>query len=99
MAAVNYFEKAVDLDPEYALAWVGLAEVNLLLNNYGHLSLAEALAEAEPALETALQLDEQLGAAHAAAGLMLVRQGDNNGATAAFERAIELNPNYATPYH
>ena len=99
VAAVEYFEKAVDLDPEYALAWVGLAEVNLLLNNYGYLSLAEALAEAEPALEIALQLDERLGAAHAAAGLMLVRQGDINGATAALERAIELNPNYATPYH
>ena len=99
VAAVEYFEKAVDLDSEYALAWVGLAEVNLLLNNYGHLSLADALAEAQPALETALQLDERLGAAHAAAGLMLVLQRDNNGATTAFERAIELSPNDATPYH
>jgi TolB-like protein/Tfp pilus assembly protein PilF len=99
LSAADYFEKAVALDPDYALAWVGVAEVNLLLNNYGHLPLSDALAKVEPALSAALQLDDQLGAAHTAAAFMLLRQGDNDAARAAFERAIDLDPNYATPYH
>lgn len=97
--AIDYFKKAVDLDPQYALAYVGLADANLLLNNYGYLPLNEALAEAERALSTALALDDRLGAAYASLGLSRNRQGDTDGAVAAYKRAIELNPNYAAPYH
>jgi TolB-like protein/Tfp pilus assembly protein PilF len=99
LEASDYFEKAVELDPQYALAYVGLADANLLLAGYGHLSLQEGLAKAESSLALALAIDEQLGAAYASVGLSRVRQGDSTGAETAFKRAIELDPNNATPYH
>ena len=99
LEANDYFEKAVELDPQYALAWVGLADANLLLAYYGHLPLDEALARAEPSLTRALAIDDQLGAAYASVGLSRVRQGDSAGAETAFKRAIELDPNNPKPYH
>jgi len=97
--ANGYFHRAVELDPEYALAWVGLADTNMILNAYGHLPIDETLAIAEPALANAVALDDQLGAAYASIGMSLVRQGDITGGEAAYERAIALDPNYATTYH
>ena len=98
-AALDYFESASEMDPEYALAFVGLAEAALLLNNYGYLQLEEALEIAEPALQRALDLDDELGAAHSAIGLKYVRQGRWQDGRAAFERAISLDPNDAAPYN
>jgi len=98
-AALDYFQTAIELDPEYALAHVGLAEVSLLLNTYGYWQLEEALDVAEPALEAALELDDELGAAHTAVGLKYTREGRLEEARTAFERAIALDPNYATSYH
>jgi len=98
-AALDYFETAIELDPEYALAYVGLAEVGLLLNTYGYWQLEESLHVVEPALEAALDLDDELGAAHTAVGLKYTREGRPTEARAAFERAIALDPNYATSYH
>lgn len=99
MEASEYFEKAVKLDPQYALAYVGLADANLLLGNYAYVPLNEALAKAEPALSAALSLDDQLGAAYASMGLSRQLQGDSVGAENAFKHSIALNPNYATSYH
>jgi len=99
MEAVNYFQQAVELDPQYALAWVGLADANLLLNNYAYLPQTDTLARAESSLARAMEIDDQLGAAYASIGLSRVRQGDAAGAEAAFRRAIELDPNNAKPYH
>jgi TolB-like protein/Flp pilus assembly protein TadD len=99
LKAVEYFDTAIELDPQYALAYVGLADATLLLNTYGFLPLDEMLEITEPALSTALLLDDQLGAVYASVGLGRNRQGDPAGAIEAFIRAIELDPNYATPYH
>lgn len=99
LRAADYFQQAVDLDPQYALAFLGLADANLLLGNYGFLSIGEALANAEIALGHVLALDDQLGAAHASVGLSLVQRRDFTGAEASFRRAIELDPNYSAAYH
>ncbi len=93
------FERAVELDPDYALAHVGLADSLLLLNNYGALPLDEAVERAERLLERALELDPELAAAHASLGLSLARQARTNEAQVAFERAVALDPNYAPAYH
>ena len=97
--AIDYFERALELDLQYALAYVGLANANLLLNNYGYLPLEDALAVADSALESALQLDDELGAAYASIGLSQVQQGNTSAAAEAFQRAIKLAPNDATAYH
>jgi len=97
--AAEYFDRAVQLDPLYALAHVGLADTYLLLGNYGYLPLKDALAWAEPAFSRALSLNEQLGAVYPSIGFSRTLQGDSVGAENAYKRAIELDPNYATSYH
>lgn len=97
--AADYFEKATSIDPEYAAAWLGLADANLLLNHYGHIELEDALQVAEPALEKALDLDHGMGAAYASLGLLRNLKGDRQGATEALSRAINLDPNDAKAYH
>jgi TolB-like protein/thioredoxin-like negative regulator of GroEL len=99
LEAADYFEKALALDPQFALAHVGLADTYLLLANYGFLSAGEALAEVDSALAAALWLDDQLGAAYASLGLSRSSRGDLAGAAQAFREAIALDPNYATSYH
>jgi TolB-like protein/Flp pilus assembly protein TadD len=96
--AVEYFDKAIDLDPAFALAYVGLADAYNHLATWGTLSRDDALAKAEPAVTRALQLDDQLGEAYAALGFVLQRKQDRDGAQAAYKKAIELNPSYADSY-
>jgi len=97
--ARDSFSTAVALDEDFALAHVGLADTVLLLNNYGALPLDEAVAQADSLLGRALELDPGLGAAHASVGLSLTRQGREEEAQSAYERAIALDPNYAPAYH
>ena len=96
--AVTYFDKAVDLDPEFALAYVGLADAYNLLGWWGTLSSEEVVARVEPALERALALDDRSGEAQATLGLLLWRKQDVGAADAAFRRAIALNPSYVDAY-
>jgi TolB-like protein/class 3 adenylate cyclase/Tfp pilus assembly protein PilF len=100
--AAAYFEQAIAADPNYALAYAGLADSYALLGfqGYGAMSPTEALPKARAAAEKALQLDDSLGEAHAS--LANIKQGfdwDLVGAEKEYERAIELSPNYATAHH
>jgi TolB-like protein/Flp pilus assembly protein TadD len=97
--ATEYFNTAVEIDPDYAPAWLGLADATLLLGHYGHIGLDDALGVAEPALDRTLQLDSRLGAAYASMGLMRNLQGDLQGAASALSRAIAIDPNDAKAYH
>lgn len=97
--AADYFQRAIELDPGYALAYVELADTYMLLGDYGDLSLHEMLAKALPALNTALRLDDGLAQAHASMGAISAKTGNYVAAEAAFARAIALDPNYATAYH
>lgn len=91
------FRKAVELDPGFALAWVGIADAADLSVSYGSLDFLEGLETREAAVQRALALNPLLGEAHlAVAQLKVDREQD---ADASFRRAIELNPNYATAYH
>src|SRR5438309_5753679 len=63
--AVEYFQQAIAKDPNYALAYAGLADAYLLLPNYGNASTLESIPPARAALKKALELDDSLAEAHA----------------------------------
>jgi TolB-like protein/tetratricopeptide (TPR) repeat protein len=97
--ALNYFEQAAEKDPNYALAYVGIADTCGLFPVYGAGAPQESLPKAKAAAEKAVALDDSLAEAHASMGL--VHYCYFNGAVSAkeFQRAIQLNPNYATAHH
>jgi len=94
----EYFEQAIQKDPNYALAYAGLADSYV----WGRAGLPpeEALRRARAAATKALQLDSTLGEPHAAlAQIKFVNDWDWAGAEAEFKRAIELNPNDTNALH
>jgi tetratricopeptide (TPR) repeat protein len=97
--AIQYFNQATEKDPSYSLAYVGLADAYALLTAYGAAPVSECLPRAEAAAKKALELDESLAEAHTSLGLLLFYNLDFQGSTKEFERAIALNPNYATAHH
>jgi TolB-like protein/Tfp pilus assembly protein PilF/predicted Ser/Thr protein kinase len=96
--AIDYFQQAVAKDPNYALAYSGLADSYFsLARSSAVLSPKEAGARARQAAEKALDLDPFLGEAHASMGLvLLIFEWDFAGAEREFRRAIDLTPGY--PY-
>ena len=96
--AARLFQKAIDLDPNYALAYVGLADALSCLTDYSTLPQGEMLAKAEPLVRKAIELDGRLGEAYASLGSLAVYRGDTAAATSAYEKAIELSPNYSMAY-
>lgn len=98
--AVAHFRAAIDLDPDFALAHVGLADAYLTLNEnfLGGLSAEEAAALAEPPLMRALMLDRNSGEAQACLGLLRQVQGDFESAVEAYEQAIALRPSYSRAF-
>ncbi len=95
-AALAYFELALEKDPNYAPAYVGIARVWSGRNQMGYVPPSEAVPKMKAAVLKALELDESL--AEAQNGLAILKtwgEWDWPSAERAFERAIELNPNYA----
>ena len=97
--AVGNFLEAIRLDPQYALAYVGLADSYALLGQYGTLDDREVVSKAGPAVGRALELNDQLGEAYASLGTVRLRQRDYAGAEQAYKMALQLSPNYAPAYH
>jgi adenylate cyclase len=97
--AIDYFNQAIAKDPNYGLAYAGLADSYMLLPNYGGASAKESIAPARAAITKALELDDSLAEAHASFGLLETLELRLEHAVRDFERAIELKPNYATAHH
>jgi tetratricopeptide (TPR) repeat protein len=97
--ALGYFNQAVAQDPNYALAWTGIAEVYILLPIYGGDSPADALPKAKEAAKKAIALDPTLGEPHAVLGNLFTATFDFPASVREFEKAIALNPNDATTHH
>jgi TolB-like protein/Flp pilus assembly protein TadD len=97
--ATDYFNQAIAKDPNYALAYIGLADSYLLLSSYAAVSPGESLPPARSALKKALELDDSLAEAHASFGLLATLELDLHRALDELKRAVELKPNYATAHH
>jgi DNA-binding winged helix-turn-helix (wHTH) protein/tetratricopeptide (TPR) repeat protein len=98
--AIAYFGQAIEKDPAYALAYVGLADSYSLLSYFGGLPSNETFPKAKAALQKALEIDDELPEAHASLGLISAWFDWNwSGAEREYQRAVELNQNYATVHH
>ncbi len=97
--ALGYYHQAISLDPNFARAHLGLAETYLLQGQYSDKPETDMLLQAESEAVRSLELDNTLGEAHAALGM--IREGDWDwaGAEREFKLAIEKAPGYATSYH
>jgi len=98
--AVREFQKAITLDPEYALAHAELAMATLKRGGVLNfdLTVTEAIARAAPHAKRAMALDPTLAEVHAATGFLLWRQQNLEGAQTHFRQAIKINPNYSVVY-
>jgi TolB-like protein/Flp pilus assembly protein TadD len=97
--AIEKFEEAISLDPAFALAWVNLADAARLATSYGGTRTRdEALQISRAAVDRALELDPTLGEAHVALANLRRWEDRYDAAEAAYQRGIELNPNYASAY-
>jgi serine/threonine-protein kinase len=97
--SIEYYDQAIAKDPNYALAYVGLADSYLLLSPYGDIPPKESTPPARAALKKALELDDSLAQAHASSGLLATLELDVHRGISELERAIQLDPNYATAHH
>lgn len=97
--AIGQFKTATDRDPNYALAYAGLADCYVVLNQYAGTPTSETLPEAKAYAERAIGLDGQLAEPHASLGQVYKQSWRWEEADRSYKRALELNPNYATAYH
>lgn len=88
---VSLFRRAVEADPDFALAYVGLADVLMML--------ADKADEAEGAARRAIAIDDRLGSAYASLGFVrMFHRWDWTGAATEFDRALALDPSYASAW-
>jgi tetratricopeptide (TPR) repeat protein len=96
---LEYFQQALARDPNYALAYTGLADCYNLLGIWGTLAPHEAMPKVKEAALKAIALDDSLAEAHTSlAFVQWVYDWDLAGAEAEFRRALELDPDYATAH-
>ncbi len=94
--AVDYFQRAIKIDPNYALAYAGLADCYIRLNEFGVPMAEESVPRAKAAVLKALEIDDALAEAHATLGFIKFRHDwDFAGADREFRRSLELNANYS----
>lgn len=98
--AAEFFKQAIEKDPNYALAYAGLAETYALFSQYNVASSKDSMPQAKAAALRALELDDSLAAPHAALeAYFTFYEYDRVAGEKEIRRAIELDPNYATAYH
>ena len=91
---IAYFQQAIDLDPNYALAYAGIADAYRSLGIGSEVSPVESFARSKSAAKRAIAIDDTLSDGHAALGMsMFWGDWDWTGAEEQFQRAIEFNPN------
>ena len=97
--AIEYFNQAIAADPDYAPPYAGLAQAYIPLTYFGYVRGNDVRSQVAAALTKALELDHSLAEAHTALGsAKQFYEYDWAGAEREFNRAIELNPNYATAH-
>jgi serine/threonine-protein kinase len=98
-AAIGAFNEAIEIDPTYAMAYVGLADSYSLLSIYGEVPPREAMPQAKAAAIRALEIDDSLAEAQAAlSDIHWAYDWDAGKAEMGFRNAIKLNSNYASAH-
>jgi TolB-like protein/Tfp pilus assembly protein PilF len=98
--AIDYFNQAIAMDPNYALAYAGLSDCYDLLPQWSTVNRVEYVSKAKAAAIKALQIDENLAEAHTSLAAALFGNDLNlQESMREFERAIELDPNYAFAHY
>lgn len=98
--ARDYFQQAVDLDPEYGLAWAGLANAYLMLGGWSVLRPGDSYPRAARAARRATELDPSLASPHATLGYVsVIYERDWTTARREFEQAVALDEGYASAHH
>jgi TolB-like protein/Tfp pilus assembly protein PilF len=98
--AAELYRQAAEKDPNYALAYSGLAETDVLFSSYDVAPANDSMPQAKAAAQRALEIDDSLAEAHTALGFYLSNyEWDRDGSEKEYRRAIELKPNYATAHH
>ncbi len=95
----NYFQQAIALDPNYAMAYVGLADYYIVVPDYSPMAAKDLLPTARAAAEKAIALDDSLAEAHLAVAGVEWSALNFPAAEEEFQRAISLNPNYGNAHH
>jgi TolB-like protein/Tfp pilus assembly protein PilF len=100
LKSIEYFEEALKIDPNYALAYTGLSLAYLLLPEYGNSLPSEAYEKAKDNVLRALEIDSDLAEARTSLAQIERRYDwDWEAAEGEYKRALELDPNYAMAYH
>jgi len=95
-SALDYYQQAIDKDPTYPLPYIGIADAYVILGTFGFLPPRESFPKAKAAANKALELDSNLGEAHAPlAFAAFFYDWDWNAAEREFDTCFELTPNYA----
>lgn len=98
--SIEYFNRAIEVDPNYALAYSGLADGYVVLGTFYVISPKEGFSKAKIATTRAIELDDTLAEAHASLSIIkLLYEFDWPGYETQYRRVIELNPNYATAHY
>ena len=98
--AIKHFEKAIELDSNYADPYVGLADTFGLISAYNFASANEAMPQAKSYAEKAIEINPDLAGAYTSLGWVYVNyEYDWAAADSSFRKSIQLNPNYATANH
>ena len=97
--AIRQFQQAADADPSFALAYVGLADCYVVLEQYAGRPSSETLPKARAAALRALEIDDSLAEAYTSLGMVDYQLWQPAQAEKEYKRAIDLNPNYATAHH
>src|ERR1700686_41506 len=98
--AILYYQEAIEIDGEFALAYAGLADCHIVLGSFAIIPMAESFPTAKAAAEKALALDASLAEPHTSMAIILSiyerqwRTGENE-----FRKSISLRPDYATAHH
>jgi len=96
--ATEEFSKATSFDPLFALAWVGVADSNMFLSSHSAYRIEDLLPIMEEAVKNALAIDNELGEAYASLANIHTYYNRKGEAETAYQKAIELSPNYASAY-
>lgn len=98
LKAIDEYQAAIKLDPDFALAYSGIADCYSVLGDHVHMPYAEAFSKAKEFAMKAVELDSASAEAHTSLAIALYQARDS-AAEMEFEKAMDLNPSYATAHH